>query len=149
MTAAPLQWTRALVVFSDRADLPWLRLLRHGYRHCFLVLGSPGGWISLNAMAHRLEVAVLPVDAGFDLAGWYRAQGLTVLETRPAVPPRRALPPRPFTCVELVKRTLGITAERIFTPWQLFRFIRDNQIIILDSGRNADLPSGNQHHTCV
>ncbi len=149
MTAPPLQWRRALVVFSDRADLVWLRLLRRGFRHCFLVLGSPGGWISLNAMAHRVEVAVLPVDADFDLAGWYRAQGLMVLEAHPTIPPRRALPFRPFTCVEMVKRTLGMTAGGIFTPWQLFQFIRNKQKIVLDGCGESSLSSSHQRHTCA
>ncbi|SEH45207.1 hypothetical protein [Magnetospirillum fulvum] len=115
---------RALVVFSGQADLLWLRLLRPGFRHCFVVLGSPGGWISLNPMAHRTDLTVLSVPPDFDLAGWYRAQGLTVVETLPHLPPRRQAPWRPYSCVEAVKRVLGIHDGFVLTPWQLFRYLK-------------------------
>ncbi len=119
------RWIRALVVFSGHADLVWLRLLRPGFRHCFVVLGSAGGWVCVNPLAHRTEVSVLPVAADFDVAGWYRGHGMIVVEARLEVPPRRPAPWRPFTCVEAVKRVLGIHAGYILTPWQLFRFISD------------------------
>lgn len=114
---------KALVVFSGQADLRWLRLLRPGFRHCFVVLETPDGWISLNPMAHRTDLAVLPVTDAGDLARWYRAHGLTVLETLPRLPPRRQAPWRPFSCVEAVKRVLGIHDGFVLTPWQLFRYI--------------------------
>ncbi|CCG41975.1 hypothetical protein [Magnetospirillum molischianum] len=118
-------WTKALVVFSGQAELHWLRLLRPGFRHCFVVLGAAEGWISMNPMAHRTDLTVLPVPADFDLVGWYRARGLTVLETVLRQPPRRQAPWRPYSCVEAVKRILGIHDGFVLTPWQLFRFIED------------------------
>ena len=33
---------RALAVFSGKADLGWLRLLRPGFRHCFVALEEAG-----------------------------------------------------------------------------------------------------------
>ncbi|RAU23821.1 hypothetical protein CU669_01655 [Paramagnetospirillum kuznetsovii] len=117
-------WQRALVVFSGATDLGWLRLLRPGFRHCFVALGGDGGWICVNPMAHRTEVSVLPITAEFDLAGWYHSQGLITVATKPVEPPRRPLGWRPYTCVEEVKRLLGITARTILTPWQLYRFLR-------------------------
>jgi hypothetical protein len=129
-------WSRALVVFSGRADLAWLRLLRPGFRHCFVALGATGGWVCVNPLAHRTVVSVLPVEAGFDLAGWYRGRGLTVVETRIACPPRRQAPWRPYSCVEAVKRILGLRAPWVLTPWQLFRKIRDEGINPLTSGHD-------------
>jgi hypothetical protein len=119
------RWDRALVVFSGRADLWWLRALRPGFRHCFLVLGWPGGWVTVEALSHRTEVAVLPAAAGFDLAGWYRGLGLVVVEADLAATPRRPAPWRPYSCVEEAKRILGIRAATVFTPWQLYKFLRD------------------------
>lgn len=132
----------ALVVFSGQADLVWLRLLRPGFRHCFVVLGTPGGWVSLNPMAHRTDLTVLTVPFGFDLADWYRAQGLTVVETVSRLPPRRSAPWRPFTCVEAVKRVLGIHDGFVLTPWQLFRHIEKTGKKSLTEGRvrRDDLP---------
>lgn len=117
---------RALVVFSGRTDLCWLRLLRPGFRHCFVVLETPGGWVSLNPMAHRTDLTVLSIPSGFDLAEWYRAQGLIVAETVSHLPPRRQAPWRPYSCVEAVKRVLGIHDGFVLTPWQLFRYL-DNR----------------------
>lgn len=124
MSPHPWTWRRALVVFSGRADLAWLRLLRPGFRHCFLILGSNDGWLCLSPLAHRTTLTVLPLAADFDAAGWYRDQGLTVVETAyPTDPPRRQAPWRPYSCVEAVKRVLGIHHPLILTPWQLYRFL--------------------------
>jgi hypothetical protein len=116
-------WDRALVVFVGRADLWWLRLLKPGFRHCFVVLGSPGGWIALDPRSNVTEVSVLPVDCSCDLAAWYRGQGHAVAEARPLAPPRRPAPWRPYTCVEAVKRVLGVRAAHVLTPWQMYRFL--------------------------
>lgn len=135
MSPPPAQWGRALVVFSGQTDQAWLKLLRRGFRHCFLVLGSSGGWLYLNPLAHRTDIMVLSVAPDFDLAQWYRTQGLTVVETRLSHPPRRAAPWRPFTCVEMVKRSLGIQAGNILTPWQLYRYLTINGINSLTAPR--------------
>jgi len=131
-----------LVVFSGQADLRWLRLLRPGFRHCFVVLGSPDGWVSLNPMAHRTDLTVLSVPTDFDLAGWYRGQGLTVVETVPYLPPRRQAPWRPYSCVEAVKRVLGIHDGFVLTPWQLFRYLenRGKKSLTGRARRRDDLP---------
>jgi hypothetical protein len=116
-------WTRALVVFSGHARLWWLRALRPGFRHCFVVLGSPAGWVSVDPLAHCTDVAVLPVDGAYDMAGWLRGRGYTVVETRLRPVPLTPAPWRPATCVETVKRILGVRAGWVLTPWQLFRFL--------------------------
>ena len=91
-------WDRALVVFVGRADLWWLRLLKPGFRHCFVVLGSPGGWIALDPRSNVTEVSVLPVDCSCDLAAWYRGQGHAVAEARP---PRTTPPAGPLAALHL------------------------------------------------
>ncbi len=115
--AAPRAW----VIFSDNTDLAWLRLLRPGFRHCFVVLHDGERWIAVDPLAPLLEVTVPPVAAGFDLPGWFAAQGHTVI----AAPVRRGLArPAPwgmFTCVETCKRVLGLHDRFVVTPWQLFR----------------------------
>ena len=140
MTAPPMQWDRALVVFSGQSDQIWLRILRKGFRHCFLVLGSPGGWLYLNPMAHQTQIQVLAVPPHFKLAEWYRNQGLTVVETIPIQPPRRAAPWRPFTCVEAVKRVLGLTSAKILTPWDLYQHLTINGINSLTPPAQTSYP---------
>jgi hypothetical protein len=134
-------WSRALVAFSGRADLGWLRLLRPGFRHCFVVLDTAAGWILVNPMAHRTDLRPLGLPAGFDLAGWYQGQGLRVVETRPSRPPHSPAPWRPHTCVETVKRILGIQDGFVLTPWQLFRHLSNSRINSLTRpGQTEDDP---------
>lgn len=116
---------RALAVFSGKAELGWLRLLRPGFRHCFVALEEAGRWITVDPLAGYTDVAVQPVPAAFDLAGFYRERGFTVVETRRRRRIRPA-PPLPATCVELAKRVLGIASWRVVTPGQLHDFLLRN-----------------------
>lgn len=110
----------ALVVFSGKADLWWLHLLRPGFRHCFVLLQRPQGWMCVNPLAHRLVVEVWPPAEAGDLAAGLAAQpGLTVVATRVRIPPRRPCPIGIFSCVEAVKRCLGLHARWVLTPGQL------------------------------
>ena len=116
-----------LVVFSNQTDLPWLHILKRGYRHCFLVILQGSRWLVYDPLVHRTEIVALDLPLDFDLADWYRQHGLCVVTTEilPAPPTHcfpsfwTSLPLRPLTCVEAVKRVLGIRAANVFTPWQL------------------------------
>lgn len=128
MSAAPAAFTaagreRAYVVFCGDTHLAWLRLLRPGFRHCFLAVNDGRHWITLDPLSTYTELAVQPVPASFDLAGWYRAAGRTVLPARIDRARRRPAPLAPFTCVEAVKRALGIHDRWLLTPFQLYRHL--------------------------
>jgi hypothetical protein len=114
----------ALVVFVNQADCLWLRILRPGFRHCFVALRDGTTWLTCDALKDRLELSVLPLTSEFDLAGFYAEQGHTVLlgTTRPNLP-RRPFAVAPLTCVTIAKRLLGVRAPRVVTPWQLFRLL--------------------------
>lgn len=116
------EWTKALVVFAGEAALCWLRLLKPGFRHCFVVLGNEAGWLVIDPLLHRTAVTLLPPSSEFDLAARYRSAGHTVVVTTPRQPPHRPAPIRIFTCVEAVKRILGIHARLALTPWGLYTF---------------------------
>lgn len=111
----------ALLVFCDETDLFWLWPLRRGFRHVFVALPVDGGWITIDPLSTRMEVAFHPMPAGSDLAGWFRARGHVVLCVPRCRPGRSAPPFLPFTCVTVAKRLLGLTAPLILTPWQLYR----------------------------
>lgn len=120
---------RAIVVFADRADCAWLRLLKPGFRHCFAALGERGGWLILDPLLDRIELTWVQPDQDFDLPSFYGTQGHTVLAgttRRPERPPRL---PRlaPLTCVSVVKRLLGLNAPGVLTPWQLFRHLTSRE----------------------
>lgn len=116
--------TRALVVFSGKADLPWLRLLRRGFRHCFVLLRLGDAWVCVNPLAHRTSVEIWTPEPDLDLAGWLRAQdGLTVVETVVRHPAHRPSPLGLYSCVEAVKRVLGLQERWVLTPAQLHDFL--------------------------
>lgn len=114
---------QAWIAFGGRADLPWLRLLRPGFRHCFAALSDASGWTVLDPLCGRLAVARPEVPPGFDLPGFYRRAGLTVLGPfAPAAPAPLPLPPLlPLTCVGLCRAVLGPGAPAALTPYGLYR----------------------------
>jgi len=69
----------ACVVFSGRADLPSLRFLKPGFRHCFLVLQHDDCWVMYEPLSNRTEITVIPKKPDFDLIVWLRQMTFTVL----------------------------------------------------------------------
>ena len=113
----------AVVVFTGDTSLGCLRILKPGFRHCFVAVCRNDHWVICDPLCHRTDLLVISKDAAGDLGAWYRLRGLTVIATwvRPA-PPRIA-PLSAYTCVEAVKRILGIHARSVNTPWQLYRHL--------------------------
>jgi hypothetical protein len=121
--ASPPLYARVLVVFCGSAGVAWLRWLRPGFRHCFAAVDDGSAWITVDPLLHRLEVQATGLASTFDLAGEYRRMGLTVIDWTPRAVPLTRAPLGVFTCVETVKRLLGIRARRVVTPWQLYRWL--------------------------
>lgn len=120
------EWTegaRAFVVFSGSADLPWLRLLRPGFRHCYAVVESRGLWAAYNPASHQTDLSVIGELPFSMLAAWLFDGEKTVVGCRVSRAEHRLAPVRPYTCVEAIKRLLGLRAPLVFTPWQLFRHL--------------------------
>lgn len=134
---------KAFIVFGGGAELPWLRPLRRGFRHCFAALEDEAGWTVLDPLSGRLVVARLDLPPGFDLPAFYRRAGLRVLGPfAPGGPRRSALPPvAPFSCVSLCRAVLGAEAPFALTPFGLFRALvrrRGTRKIILTGAATAD-----------
>lgn len=115
--------SEAWVVFSGEADLWWLRVLKRGFRHCFVIARDEKNWIVLDPLSPHLEVSVLPLPRSFDLPGWLQKQNLKVLQAPIQRHHNKAAPFNMFSCVEVIKRFLGIHVRRIMTPWQLYCFL--------------------------
>ncbi|MDD3021703.1 MAG: hypothetical protein PHX61_12120 [Alphaproteobacteria bacterium] len=121
-----VEHNRALVVFSGHTDLWWLRFLKRDFRHCFVVICSQDRWVVIDPMLHFWEVSIPDVSVEFDLAGWFTGQGLKVVETEIISPARRCYPPIFLSCVEVVKRILGVHRPFVITPAQLYRYLQKN-----------------------
>jgi hypothetical protein len=116
-----------LVVFVDHTACWWLRLLRPGFRHCFVVLGTGPVWLACEPLKDRIELVVLNLPREFDLARFYHEQGHRVLSgQRPQPGPRRRFTLAPLTCVTVVKRVLAIDAPWVWTPSQLYAHLCDS-----------------------
>jgi hypothetical protein len=107
----------ALVVFADNTDLKFLRSLRRGFRHCFVAVHTAGGWVICDPLSHQTDLSIVDGFSPQELAAWYRSYGMRVIETHVRAAPFRPAPLRPYTCVEAVKRVLGLHARWVVTPW--------------------------------
>lgn len=128
----------ALVIFADDHSLRWLRPLSPGFRHCFVAVRRDGCWVVCNPLSHFTDLDVIGAMPAASLAAWYRERGFRVVETETRVPPPVLAPVRPFTCVEAVKRILGLRAPWVFTPRQLYR-----HLTAAPQPRKRPLPAGN------
>lgn len=113
----------AVVVFADGCGPAFLRALRPGFRHCFVAVASQDQWVLCDPLLHRTDLVAFEASSAADIVRLYEDLGLVALRTRIRPDPVFCVRVRPFTCVEVVKRVLGIDAPFIITPWQLFREI--------------------------
>ncbi len=114
--------TEAWVVFSGQTEMPWLNILKPGFRHCYVLLNDGQHWLSIDPLSNYMEVTVHHVPAAFDLPLWMKDRGHKILPAR-IERKRKQAPWSVFTCVEAVKRVLGIHSRIVFTPWQLYRHL--------------------------
>ena len=112
----------AIVVFEDRRARGVLRLLETGFRHCFCLLRIDEHWLLCDPLKGGIRLDLLPAYDSGDLVRHFAAGGRRALigSTLHDVPTGR-LGLRPMTCVEIVKRALGIVAPGVITPLQLHR----------------------------
>ncbi|MEQ9811420.1 MAG: hypothetical protein RLO50_01465 [Azospirillaceae bacterium] len=117
---------RAFVAFAGTGKRPWSWFLKPGFRHCFVMLDDGRGWITVEPLSSRIDVARQELAPGEDLPARYLRQGHIVLPA-PLARPETADWPQPFTCVAVVKRVLGLRAALVLTPWQLYRHLLRRQ----------------------
>lgn len=122
VTTRPLQ-EKAWVVFSGKSDWPWLKFLRPGFRHCFVIVHDGTRWLSLDPLLQHTELKVHDVPSDFDLPGWLTARGNRVMLAPLDRTHNKPAPVMFFTCVEAVKRVLGMHRWGVLTPWQLYRHL--------------------------
>ncbi len=114
------------VVFSGQADLPWLKILKPGFRHCYVLMNDGEHWITIDPLSNYIDVAVHHLPKDFNLPLWMQERGHTIVPAQITQTPKQA-PWMVFTCVEAVKRVLGLHKRFILTPWQLYAHLRQQQ----------------------
>ncbi len=114
--------SQAWVIFSGQADLAWLKILKPGFRHCAVLINDGQSWIMMDPLSNYTDVSVPDVPQNFNLPLWMKTQGHIVVKA-PICRDVRPAPCSFYSCVEAVKRVLGIHKRMIFTPWQLYRHL--------------------------
>lgn len=115
---------KAWVIFRDKTELGILKPLKRGFRYCFVILNDGKRWISVDPLSNHMDVLVHDLDPDFDLPGWMAERDCTVLPAAVERDKMRMAPVLPFSCVEAVKRVLGIHGWHILTPYQLYRYLQ-------------------------
>ena len=116
--------TEAILVFEPRSGLGFTRFLRSEFQHCFCLVQHPIGWLVCDPLKHSLALDVIEAVEANELLCALAHNRRTILHL--SLPAPTACGPirlRPLTCVEIVKRLLGIEARSVFTPYQLFRYV--------------------------
>lgn len=132
--SAPPEWadssaTRWYVVFCNARERHWWdRLFRTpaGFQHCYAVRWDGFNWLLFNPHAAYTEVAIMPGTSENALHTLIEPEA-TVLEVEAFR--RDRIRGRwwagPMTCVEQLKALIGLSVGRVWTPWQLYRYLME------------------------
>ena len=77
--------------------------------------------MSIDPMAHYTEVVSHDLPATYNVVKWLESQNCQAVEVEITPPNRKAQPLMFFTCVESVKRIIGLRQRWVITPWQLYK----------------------------
>lgn len=120
ITLSGYRYPFAYVAFGGRRTRWWMHFLKPGFCHCALVLGDGREWVLIDPLVHFTDLIVLKNGS---VRRTLARQGYRMVRTTPTIPRVHGVHLRPLTCVETVKRFLGINAPFVWTPYQLFRFL--------------------------
>ena len=116
-----------VVFFGGNKTHWWTRFLKKGYYHCFIAMDiGCDKWGLIDPIMNYTDFIVVQNDKYFikNLAD----KGYTyAIMKQKFVWDRKKWHIRPFTCVEVVKNFLGISNPFIFTPYQLYKYIKKEE----------------------
>ena len=124
----PVCW---YIVFCDSQGRAWWDVAFHtrpGFSHVYALRWDGFNWLLMNPGKAFTEVAILPGTTENALHSLLEPNA-TVIEVE-AFRNKDRIRGRwwggPMTCVEQVKALLGLPVGRIWTPWQLYRYLMEN-----------------------
>ena len=116
-------WQCVHVLFRNEHRLPFLKLLKKDFRHCALLFESEDSFLYLDTTLFRIEtrIWIKPAPA----ISYFKKEGWKIL----TLPYIQTCLPHSFRfnwidCVSVTKRFLGIKKWGIFTPFQLYKYLR-------------------------
>ena len=120
------------IIFSGESSAPWMSwIFKKGFRHCYVIINDGNKWVICDPLAHKLELSVHhQIPAKFNLPDWLKGRGLKVMPVKDTYHKRKTTPPVFFTCVEAVKRIIGLRKVLVFTPYQLFCYLERHETLV-------------------
>lgn len=107
---------RFRVVF-EAASHRWISRTLSWPQHCYVAKKVEGGWVIIDPVWSHIEVRTEP-------DGWVPGSDSCIIETYARICiDSISCAPGLMTCVDVVKRTLGIRSIFIQTPRQLLRYL--------------------------
>lgn len=118
------RFDEAYVVFVDNVSLWWLKFLKKGFRHCYVLLKLNGGshWLELNPYSNQLILKEFWLGKRSDeLVLFNENKNARICKVKIEDAPLKCAPLGFFTCVEFIKRIIGIHSVMVITPYQLYK----------------------------
>ncbi len=120
----------AYVAFGGNPTHWWTRFLKKGFYHCALLIGNGFEWILIDPVMHYTDLILMHQRHAPQIL---KNKGYRLIRTTLNVPEKISFHLRPTTCVETVKRFLGLTNPKIWTPYQLYLTLKkEKRKIFLD-----------------
>lgn len=116
----------ALVIFRPRRGRPWWsRVLHPDFGHCGVWLSAGEFWFEAHSLSRGLEFGLHRGIEPREVVRLHLENGATVVAECEVIGHPTALRLiAPFTCVEFVKRAIGVRAWWVVTPYQLFKYLK-------------------------
>ena len=111
----------AYVAFGGNPTHWWTRFLKKGFYHCALLIGNGFEWILIDPVMHYTDLILMHQRHAPEIL---KNKGYLLVRTTLKMPKKVSFHFRPMTCVETVKRFLGLTNPKIWTPYQLFLYLK-------------------------
>lgn len=114
----PYGQSLAIVVFGP-SSLRYLQCLKVGYQHCSVITQDRGLWHMMDPLSNGTHISVLGEARPTEIICAFKDDGYDAIAVQRLAPICKEMPWAPYTCVEAVKRVLGVQDRWILTPWQL------------------------------
>ncbi len=118
----PYGQSLAIVIFGP-STLRYLQVLKAGYQHCSILTQDQGQWHMMDPLSNGTHITMLGEARPDEIVRTFKADGYDAVTVQRLAPVCKGMPLAPFTCVEAVKRVLGIHDRWVLTPWQLRRHL--------------------------
>ena len=114
------------IVFTDNTSLWWLKFLKSGFRHCYVLIEfKENQWLEINPMSNQLFISVRKIENKEDYFSYLRKKSQAkIIKTRIFQAPLKTAPIGVFSCVEMIKRLVGIHSFFTITPYRLYNKLK-------------------------